>query len=86
MCGCGLLRVSTSGLAGAAGGASAPEFRFSVKVTDEITLHVLANFSCLSSRAGQVNAHFLDGTSFVSAFLELPRAIRERIGMILFKC
>jgi len=61
------------------------DFKFSFKVTDEITLKSFPNIPRMGSRAGSVNPHFLDAEHFVRRFLEPCEAIRPKVGMLIFE-
>lgn len=60
-------------------------FRFTFKVTDEITVHRFPNLPRFGPRAGQPNPHFLDAELFSRAFLGPCEAHRDRIGVLIFE-
>lgn len=62
-----------------------PGFRFSFKVTDDITVKRFPGLPRFGARAGQANPHFLDAELFQAAFLAPCEAIREFMGMIIFE-
>lgn len=61
------------------------DFRFTFKVTDEITLRRFPNLPRFGARAGQVNPHFLDAELFASAFLRPCEPFREQVGLLMFE-
>jgi uncharacterized protein YecE (DUF72 family) len=61
------------------------DFRFSFKVTDEITIQKFTNLPRHGSRAGAVNENFLNADLFAGAFLSPLRQIRDRVGLIIFE-
>ena len=61
------------------------DFRFSFKVTEEITTKQFTRLPRYGSRAGQLNANFLNATLFQSAFLGPLRAVREKVGVLIFE-
>ena len=62
-----------------------PDFRFALKVTDEITIKRFPSIPRLGHRAGQVNASFLNADLFASAFLGPCEAFRRNIGLLMFE-
>jgi uncharacterized protein YecE (DUF72 family) len=62
-----------------------PDFRFTFKVTDDITIRRFPNLPRFGPRAGQINPHFLDADLFQSAFLTPCEPHRERIGVLIFE-
>ncbi len=60
-------------------------FRFSFKVTEEITAASFINLPRYGPRAGRVNDHFLDPALFAGAFLKPLEAHRDKIGMLIFE-
>ncbi len=62
-----------------------PGFRFTFKVTDDITIRKFPNLPRFGARAGQINAHFLDADLFARAFLAPCEPYRDRIGVLIFE-
>ncbi len=62
-----------------------PEFLFTFKVTDEITLKRFPNLPRFGPRAGRANPHFLDAGLFATEFLGPCQAIRDQIGVLIFE-
>lgn len=62
-----------------------PGFRFTFKVTDDITIKRFPNLPRHGARAGKLNPHFLDADLFLTSFLEPCRAIRDFMGMMIFE-
>ena len=60
-------------------------FKFSFKVTDEITLRQFPRIARMGARAGQPNPHFLDADLFVRSFLGPCEAIRGKVGLLMFE-
>jgi len=60
-------------------------FRFSFKITDEITLKQFPRIARMGPRAGQMNPHFLDAERFVRQFLGPCSVIREKAGLLMFE-
>ena len=60
-------------------------FRFSFKVTDEITAKRFPALGRHGAKAGQTNPHFLDADLFAEAFLGPMRPHRSRIGLLIFE-
>ena len=60
-------------------------FKFTFKVTDEITIRKFSNLPRFGDRAGCVNAHFLDADLFKRAFLAPCEPYRDRIGALMFE-
>jgi len=66
--------------------AQVPEtFRFSFKVTDEITLRRFPRLDRFGPRAGTENPHFLDARLFRNAFLAPLEPRRPNIGVLMFE-
>jgi uncharacterized protein YecE (DUF72 family) len=61
------------------------DFRFSFKVTDEITVRDFPRLPRFGNRGGQTNPHFLDADLFAAAFLEPCEGIREKVGLLMFE-
>ena len=62
-----------------------PGFRFSFKVTDDITIKRFTNLPRFGKRAGMANEHFLDADLFIACFLRPCEAIRDYVGLIMFE-
>jgi uncharacterized protein YecE (DUF72 family) len=62
-----------------------PDFRFSLKVTDEITVRRFPNLPRFGSRAGEINPNFLHVDLFESAFLGACRPVRRNVGLLIFE-
>lgn len=60
-------------------------FRFSFKVTDEITLKKFPRLDRFGPRQGEVNPHFLDAGLFRDAFLAPCIPHREKVGLLMFE-
>jgi uncharacterized protein YecE (DUF72 family) len=60
-------------------------FRFSFKVTDEITIKRFTNLPRFAARAGQLNPNFLNAELFASAFLGPMQPVKDKVGVILFE-
>lgn len=60
-------------------------FRFSFKVTDEITVKHFPRHSRHGKKAGQRNPNFLNPEVFVAEFLDPLTALRSRLGVIVFE-
>lgn len=61
------------------------DFRFSFKVTDEITVKQFPNLARFSARAGQTNQNFLNADLFNRAFLKPCERIRSNVGILMFE-
>jgi uncharacterized protein YecE (DUF72 family) len=61
------------------------DFRFALKVTEEITVKRFPSIPRLGGRAGQANPNFLDADLFASAFLQPCESVRSRIGLLMFE-
>ena len=62
-----------------------PGFRFSFKVTDEITIKNFPNHARHGARAGKPNEHFLNAGLFRSSFLHAREPFRDHIGALIFE-
>jgi uncharacterized protein YecE (DUF72 family) len=62
-----------------------PGFRFSFKVTDEITQRKFPNLPRFALRAGKPNTNFLNADLFANMFLKPCEAIRDKIGLLIFE-
>ena len=60
-------------------------FRFSFKVTDEITLRRFPRLDRFGARAGRDNPRFLDAGLFRDAFLAPLEPYRGKIGVLMFE-
>lgn len=66
--------------------AQVPEgFRFTFKVTDEITACTFPNLPRHGQKAGRPNPHFLDAELFRAAFLASFQKHRSKTGLIVFE-
>lgn len=64
----------------------APEgFRFSFKVTDDITLKRFPRLERFGPRKGESNPHFLDAALFQEAFLSRCEPHRDKVGLLMFE-
>jgi len=61
------------------------DFRFTLKVTDEITIKKFTNLPRFGPRAGKPNEHFLDADLFASAFLTPCAPFKSRLGLLVFE-
>ena len=61
------------------------DFRFTFKVTDDITLKRFPNLPRFGTRAGQPNQHFLDADLFHRAFLAPCETVRPKVGLLIFE-
>lgn len=61
------------------------EFKFSLKVTDEITIRQFPQIARMGKRAGQANPNFLNADLFIRNFLTPCETIRENIGLLMFE-
>jgi uncharacterized protein YecE (DUF72 family) len=61
------------------------DFRFSVKVTEDITILRFPNLPRYGAKAGQMNPHFLDADLFIGQFLGPLTPYRERVGTLIFE-
>ena len=62
-----------------------PEFRMSIKVTEDITVKRFPNLPRYGKRAGQDNPHFLDAELFVASFLAPLAPYQAQIGTLFFE-
>lgn len=66
--------------------AQAPaDFRFSFKVTADITLKHFPSLPRFGPRAGESNPRYLDAACFVANFLEPCRPLASRLGVLMFE-
>src|SRR5947199_9557265 len=61
------------------------DFRFSCKVTDEITTRKFPNLDRFGLRAGKPNENFLNADLFATAFLKPCEDIRDKVGVLMFE-
>ena len=61
------------------------DFRFTFKVTDEITIKHFPTLPKYGARGGSENPHFLDLELFNSAFLRPCQSIAGKVGMLIFE-
>ena len=61
------------------------DFRFGLKVTDEITTRKFPNLDRFRAKAGQPNANFLNADLFATAFLKPCAYIRPKVGVLMFE-
>ena len=61
------------------------DFRFGLKVTDEITIKRFSNLPRFGLRAGKPNENFLNADLFNSAFLASCEPFKQKIGVLLFE-
>lgn len=61
------------------------DFRFGMKVTDEITLKRFPNLTRSGVRTGQRNENFLNSGLFIRDFIEPCESIRPKIGILIFE-
>jgi uncharacterized protein YecE (DUF72 family) len=61
------------------------DFRFSLKVTDDITLNTFPNIDRFGSRAGQTNREYLNAELFVSRFLRPCEPFKAKLGVLMFE-
>jgi uncharacterized protein YecE (DUF72 family) len=62
-----------------------PDFRLSIKVTEDITVRSFPNLPRYGKRAGMMNERFLDADLFVASFLQPLEAHRPQIGTLIFE-
>lgn len=61
------------------------DFRFTLKVTDDITIKTFPNIDKFGDKAGRPNQHFLDAELFQGAFLSACEKIRPQVGLLIFE-
>ena len=61
------------------------DFRFGLKVTDEITIKKYPNHARHGAKAGQLNRDFLNAELFTTAFLKPCEEIRSKTGVLMFE-
>ncbi len=62
-----------------------PDFRFGLKVTEEITVYKYPTHPRYGNRKGQDNTNFLDGELFTTDFLEVVSGLGAKLGPIIFQ-
>jgi len=62
-----------------------PDFKFALKVTDEITIRRFPSIPRLGPRAGKTNVNFLNADLFASSFLAPCEPFRQNIGLLMFE-
>ena len=66
--------------------AQTPEhYRFTFKVTDEITARTFAKLERHGNKGGQRNEHFLDAHLFQAGVLASLEPFREKVGVLIFE-
>ncbi|NDF01781.1 MAG: DUF72 domain-containing protein, partial [Verrucomicrobia bacterium] len=61
------------------------DFRFTFKVTDDITLKRFTNLPRFGIKAGKANNNFLNADLFNNAFLKPCEPFRSNIGLLMFE-
>ncbi|PYJ07731.1 MAG: DUF72 domain-containing protein [Verrucomicrobia bacterium] len=61
------------------------DFRFGLKVTDEITIKKFTKLPRFGLRAGKLNENFLNADLFASAFLKPCEPFRKNVGLLIFE-
>jgi uncharacterized protein YecE (DUF72 family) len=61
------------------------DFKFTFKVTDDITIKKFSNLPRFGRRAGKPNANFLNADLFTSAFLSPCEPFQKQIGLLIFE-
>ncbi|UCH63121.1 MAG: DUF72 domain-containing protein [Fidelibacterota bacterium] len=61
------------------------EFRFGLKVTEEITVYKYPTHPRYGSRKGQDNTNFLDGELFTADFLGIVAGLGAKLGPVIFQ-
>ena len=61
------------------------DFRFSFKVTEDITIRRFPQMERHGSRAGQDNPDFLNAELFIDGFLGPCSEIRDQVGVLMFE-
>jgi uncharacterized protein YecE (DUF72 family) len=62
-----------------------PDFRFSFKVTEDITIRRFPQMERHGSRAGQDNPDFLNADLFIDGFLGPCSEIKDQVGVLMFE-
>jgi len=81
----GYYRFPTEGYIGGLVAQVPPDFLFSFKVTDEITIRKFTRLPRFGKRAGKPNENFLDADLFQNAFLRPCAPFRKNIGLVMFE-
>jgi uncharacterized protein YecE (DUF72 family) len=66
-------------------GAVPSDFRFGLKVTQDITIKRFPRLDQHGDRAGQINERFLDHKLFQERFLAICAPFRQHIGILIFE-
>jgi len=66
-------------------GLTPPEFKFGLKVTEEITVYKYPTHPRYGQRKGKQNPHFLDESLFTTNFLEPVKQLGSQLGPIIFQ-
>lgn len=61
------------------------DFRFTFKVTDDITLKRFTNLPRFGIKAGKPNISFLNAELFINAFLKPCEPFRSKVGLLMFE-
>lgn len=61
------------------------DFRFTFKVTDDITLKRFTNLPRFGIKAGKPNSNFLNADLFERAFLKACEPFRKSVGLLIFE-
>jgi uncharacterized protein YecE (DUF72 family) len=61
------------------------DFRFGLKVTDQITIKRFPNLPRFGTEAGKLNRAFLDARLFSECFLGPLERFREKMGLLIFE-
>lgn len=61
------------------------DFKFGLKVTDEITVKRFTNLPRFGSRAGKFNENFLNADLFADSFVKQFKPFRSHVGMFIFE-
>jgi len=61
------------------------DFRFALKVTDEITIKRFPQHPRHGARAGKANDHFLNAGLFANAFINPCEPFRKNVGLLMFE-
>lgn len=61
------------------------DFRFGLKVTDDITIKTFPNIEKFGAKAGLPNENFLNAELFQRAFLSACETIRPKVGLLMFE-
>lgn len=61
------------------------DFRFTLKVTEDITIKRFPSIDKFGAKAGQPNEHFLNAELFERSFLSACEGIRSKVGLLIFE-